>query len=1120
MTTIIREPNSAGEQFEKMLTNFWRKDGNKESEADRATRQGYAYQKICLLKGPPGNGKSSLLQSLAMKHQVRYIFVDLKSKRNTRSSLAADLESSLWGRCIVVFEDADSAMPKDGDGDDEDDAGDNKDDETNASETKSETNTDNNEASLSVKDLIDVLEAKGSKYQPAGRVVCFNTNKADALSGSLINFFNRQGQTFEFQNAGEYVLQKYWELFFVDNENIKETWETFYDNYNSIFRPNGICDMNDNEIRLDKHSPSAMQSYCMRFRNKPEEACLRKNVIEFIPHGDEDVLRPLMMNVISKTSVKESLKMSTPMFIKNVEIEHGISLTPEKARQLMDNEQNMVGLPGQKVRNKEKALDAAKRAASEESALIHVVPLTMDYLKIVVTFGLSFSLIGFNQITSKYASSLARIVQWINHSTSLGFQAVTSRSILDWNQQASKVIGTVPLLVVALQMFEFYSRKNWAVYRISWWESSVAPSNIKEALELLFNTSLGPESSQYVMQRDVSLHGKLKPTEQSAQSLSSTKGISMPNDALIKIDMSPQDQGEVFRLMQPTFGTGMHYLDVDVTMNEVTKKQSRVSIGWCLVNEFAAQSESRRVAPGVTKQHITQALTQYVDLYLSRSNYSAIWSWLPWALDKTDLNKSAVSALLSKAFNLKAKNEESNQILYIPTTAPSRLRTGEESAWTGTKVDKVKRNNYYFPTDDAYLNSTLKALLDDCEDFSQSQDFYRMRGIPYRRSHLLTGPDACGKVFFVKYLAAILGREINIIDFSQTASRNFTDEKLSQLVQRLNHGDILVLRNIDVAVSASAGGAGRNTGDDDNDDNVDFLRMLMGGKQKTKKTSHKARYTYAGILNILDGPRASTKGLITFVTTRRYTKLMQDKDTAGALLRPGRCEKRIHLNTPTKNQVSAMFHKMFTEIDDHSDERKDDLDKYANKFVTSCQDFEAEYEERWNQANNGLRRTSSTASSTTCWRTFAGWEEIQNYFKDYRECERNEQGFNTVVDTENVHKFLRSSQSAKRHKLFETVKEQITKIKAGLNISSLESVSAQQKVKDIVLDSYYVLRDMNSLATNVTQLKELLESDWSVRSKNIGCPPLLSPILSIIPFSQVSLAISYCCYLFIFCITS
>ena len=50
MTTIIREPNSAGEQFEKMLTNFWRKDGNKESEADRATRQGYAYQKICLLK--------------------------------------------------------------------------------------------------------------------------------------------------------------------------------------------------------------------------------------------------------------------------------------------------------------------------------------------------------------------------------------------------------------------------------------------------------------------------------------------------------------------------------------------------------------------------------------------------------------------------------------------------------------------------------------------------------------------------------------------------------------------------------------------------------------------------------------------------------------------------------------------------------------------------------------------------------------------------------------------------------------------------------------------------------------------------------------------------------------
>jgi len=50
LSTIVLEPDSAGRQLDTMFENFWRKDGCKEIEADRAARQGYSYQQICLLE--------------------------------------------------------------------------------------------------------------------------------------------------------------------------------------------------------------------------------------------------------------------------------------------------------------------------------------------------------------------------------------------------------------------------------------------------------------------------------------------------------------------------------------------------------------------------------------------------------------------------------------------------------------------------------------------------------------------------------------------------------------------------------------------------------------------------------------------------------------------------------------------------------------------------------------------------------------------------------------------------------------------------------------------------------------------------------------------------------------
>ena len=476
-------------------------------------------------------------------------------------------------------------------------------------------------------------------------------------------------------------------------------------------------------------------------------------------------------------------------------------------------------------------------------------------------------------------------------------------------------------------------------------------------------------------------------------------------------------------------------------------------------------------------------MKQYIDIFLPRD-------MLFPRDDYRDRHKKIMVSLLSQAFVMKAVEEDSNQDLFKP--GPRKREGG--SGWKGTFIDKVRKAMYYFPSDDASLMSSIHDLLDDCRQFSKSKEFYRLRGIPFRRSHLLTGPAQCGKIYLVRHIAAILGRGICIIDFADPYTRRLTDADLSSLVQYVSHKYILVLRNIDVAVSASAGGAGRSTGDDEGEDSGgdggsgmlgSMFRMNRRPRVVTSKNDP-AKYTYSGILNILDGPRANTEGVITFVTTRRYQKLLQDHATAGALLRPGRCEMRIHLDTPTACQVKASFRKMFTEVDEMgNEERRQHLEKHAEKFVETCIALEREYEDRKRNSTEAqinrqrdARRGGEDDVSPSFWRTFAGWEEIQNYFKDHRDVEREKtNGLSDVVEEDHVKKFLRASQSARRHKMFELTKEQLVKVRRG-NQLSLESTSGQEKAKDIVLDAHHVLGQVLSLATNITTLDELLDSDW------------------------------------------
>ena len=467
-----------------------------------------------------------------------------------------------------------------------------------SSTSPSSASSGKKEPPLTVKDLIDVLEAKNSKHQPAGRVVCFNTNKSDALPGALINFFSRQARTFEFCNAGDFIMREYWELFFLDHNNRSTTCKKFQENYNTIYRPKGRTDDDGKEILLDGHSPSAMQSYCMRYRDRPEEACKFENVLNFLPHeqsgkqgsrqegSNQEGSRQEGSNQEGSAGVrKNKLKLVTSVFQRTVEIEHGISLDVDRARKLMDDPRNMVG----QQRNKAKALDAAQQESRDQIALIRVSPLTMATLKIATTFGLSTLLIFAGEITRRYAGMLARVLQSINTALSLGFNRIDTKTIRTVQNQLRSIIAGVPILVLSLQAWEWWKRKRWSTYRCQY-ATRGRQTDISKALKILFDTRLGPDTSRFIASEDKSMHGKLLPSQKVAIPLSSASG-EMPSSSYLKIDMSPHDQGQVFDLLTPIWGAGIiHYHDVNVTLDD---KESKIfQIGWSLTNENNVKSSA------------------------------------------------------------------------------------------------------------------------------------------------------------------------------------------------------------------------------------------------------------------------------------------------------------------------------------------------------------------------------------------------------------------------------------------------------------------------------------------------------------------------------------------------
>eukprot|EP00656_Telonema_subtile_P026285 TRINITY_DN28258_c0_g1_i1.p1 TRINITY_DN28258_c0_g1~~TRINITY_DN28258_c0_g1_i1.p1 ORF type:complete len:417 (-),score=108.55 TRINITY_DN28258_c0_g1_i1:130-1380(-) len=193
--------------------------------------------------------------------------------------------------------------------------------------------------------------------------------------------------------------------------------------------------------------------------------------------------------------------------------------------------------------------------------------------------------------------------------------------------------------------------------------------------------------------------------------------------------------------------------------------------------------------------------------------------------------------------------------------------------------DRLSLDSFMMPSDLPDEVSQLSAMIQDSKEFFGSRDWYRQRGIPFRRGYLLHGQSGGGKTFFVRLLAGLMGAPVYILDIGSNS--NLTNETLPAVIQQVGSNSVVLLKHIDKFVA----------------------NRSMAGVSK--------HLTFSGLLNVIDGALGHSKGLLMILTTNSFSRLCRDTKSADALLRPGRVSLSSFVGRPSPAQLTECFCRMF-----------------------------------------------------------------------------------------------------------------------------------------------------------------------------------------------------------------
>ena len=166
-------------------------------------------------------------------------------------------------------------------------------------------------------------------------------------------------------------------------------------------------------------------------------------------------------------------------------------------------------------------------------------------------------------------------------------------------------------------------------------------------------------------------------------------------------------------------------------------------------------------------------------------------------------------------------------------------------------------------------NQEEKKIIEDLQWFLDSADWYKTRGIPYRRGYLFYGIPGSGKSSLVTALAGELGLNLYMLNLNAVG---MTDDRLLDMIHSIKDRSLILFEDIDVVQPSR---------DSVTKGNVEKISL-------------------SGLLNVIDGPSAR-EGCAIFMTTNYKDKL--DK----ALIRAGRTDVKLEFSYATSEQIYRFY---------------------------------------------------------------------------------------------------------------------------------------------------------------------------------------------------------------------